>query len=127
QAVELANLFAPEHLCLLVSNADKYVDSVRNAGAVFVGEHSPEVLGDYVAGPSHVMPTAATARYGSALGVHHFLKHMPVIALNAALLGKLGPAAAAIGRAEGLTAHARAVELRLEGQGVDKDFFPENA
>jgi histidinol dehydrogenase len=127
QTIELANIFAPEHLCLLVKDADRYVADVRNAGAVFVGEHSPEVLGDYVAGPSHVMPTAATARFNSALGVNHFLKHMPVIALSRATLGKLGPAAAAIGRAEGLTAHARAVELRLEGQGVDKDSSPENA
>ncbi len=127
EAIELANAFAPEHLCLLVQNAASYVGAVRNAGGVFVGEHSPEVLGDYVAGPSHVMPTAGTARFASALGVHHFLRHMPVISLNAATLKEIGPAAAAIGRAEGLTGHARAVEMRLEGQGVDKDFFPEQS
>ena len=127
-AISLANEYAPEHLCLLVRDAERYIGSVRNAGGLFVGEHSPEVIGDYVAGPSHVMPTAGTARFASSLGVHHFLRHMPVINLDAATLKQIGPAAAAIGRAEGLTGHARAIELRLEGEGTegaDKDFFPE--
>ena len=126
QAIELANAYAPEHLCLLVRNAESHVDAVRNAGGVFVGEHSPEVLGDYVAGPSHVMPTAGTARYTSSLSVHDFLRRMPVVRLSEATMKQVGPAAAAIARAEGLTAHARAVEMRLEGEGIDKDFFPED-
>ena len=126
QAIELANAYAPEHLCLLVRDAESHVDAVRNAGGVFVGEHSPEVLGDYVAGPSHVMPTAGTARYTSSLSVHDFLRRMPVVRLSEATMKEVGPAAAAIARAEGLTAHARAVEMRLEGEGVDKDFFPED-
>jgi len=127
EAIELSDAFAPEHLCLLVENAESYVGLVHNAGGIFVGEHSPEVMGDYVAGPSHAMPTAGTARYASSLGVHHFLKHVPVIRLSTASMASLGPAAAAIARAEGLTGHARAVELRLEGAGsqTDKDFFTE--
>jgi histidinol dehydrogenase len=126
EAVKLSDAFAPEHLCLLVEDADRYVDLVHNAGGIFVGEQSPEVMGDYVAGPSHAMPTAGTARYASSLGVHTFLKHVPVIHLTQALIAQFGPAAAAIARAEGLTAHAKAVEMRLEGAGgPDKDFFPE--
>ncbi|MDA0797204.1 MAG: histidinol dehydrogenase [Chloroflexi bacterium] len=127
EAIELSDAFAPEHLCLLVERADSYVELVHNAGGIFVGEYSPEVMGDYVAGPSHAMPTAGTSRYASSLGVHHFLKHVPVIRLSTASMGSLGPAAAAIARAEGLTGHARAVEMRLEGAGtaVDKDFFAE--
>ena len=116
QAIELANAYAPEHLCLLVRDAEKHVDAVRNAGGVFVGEHSPEVLGDYVAGPSHVMPTGGTARFASSLGVHTFLRYQPVVRLSQATLTQIGPSAAALARAEGLTAHAKAVELRLEGE-----------
>jgi histidinol dehydrogenase len=128
EAIELSNAFAPEHLCLLVADADSYVGLVKNAGGIFVGEHSPEVMGDYVAGPSHAMPTAGTARYASNLGVHHFLKHGPVIALSTASMAQLGPAAAAIARAEGLTGHAKAIEMRLEGAGEpSKDFFPEKS
>lgn len=126
EAIHLADAFAPEHLCLLVANANDYVDFVHNAGGIFVGEQSPEVMGDYVAGPSHAMPTAGTARFASSLGVHTFLKHVPVIRLNQGLVARYGPAAAAIARAEGLTAHAKAVEMRLEGAGIpDKDFFSE--
>lgn len=118
EAIELANAFAPEHLCLLVRDAASYVDAVRNAGGIFVGEHSPEVLGDYVAGPSHVMPTGGTARFASSLGVQTFLRYQPVVQLNEATLTQIGPAAAALARTEGLTAHARAVELRLEGKSA---------
>ena len=118
EAIELANAFAPEHLCLLVRDAASYVDAVRNAGGIFVGEHSPEVLGDYVAGPSHVMPTGGTARFASSLGVHTFLRYQPIVSLNEATLTQIGPAAAALARTEGLTAHARAVELRLEGKSA---------
>jgi len=128
EAIDLSNAFAPEHLCLLVANADSYVHLVKNAGGIFVGDHSPEVMGDYVAGPSHAMPTAGTARYASNLGVHHFLKYVPVIALSTAAMAQLGPAAAAIARAEGLTGHAKAIEMRLEGAGEpSKDFFPEKS
>ena len=121
EAIELANLFAPEHVCLLVEGAERHVPDIRHAGGIFVGERSPEVIGDYVAGPSHTMPTAGTARHGSYLGVHHFLRRMPVVDLSEAHLRQLGPTAATIARAEGLTAHARAIERRLEGGGASGD------
>lgn len=125
EAIDLANAYAPEHLCLAVRDAESYLPLVRNAGGVFLGEFSAEVFGDYVAGPSHTMPTAGTARFASSLGVHTFLKFVPVIGLSSATVREIGPAAAAIARIEGLTGHARAAEMRLEGEGVDKDFFPE--
>ena len=116
EALEVADAFAPEHVCLLVADAERYAGSVRNAGAIFVGEASPEALGDYAAGPSHVMPTGATARFASSLGVHSFLKHIPIIALPSAVMREIGPAAAALARAEGLDGHARAAAMRLEGR-----------
>jgi len=114
EAMEVANAFAPEHISLMVRDPWKLVPKVRNAGAVFVGEFSHEVLGDYVAGPSHVMPTGGTARFSSGLGVHSFLKYTPVVALDRATALSLTPAASALGRAEGLTGHAEAAEVRLE-------------
>ncbi len=113
-AFEIANGYAPEHLCLLVEDAWSYLDRVRHAGGVFVGESSPEVLGDYTAGPSHVMPTGRTARFSSPINVEEFIKIISIIGLNSAGLERLGPPAARIAHAEGLTAHARAVERRLE-------------
>ena len=114
EAVELANRFAPEHLCLMTRDPWAYLGRVRNAGAVFIGEFSHEVLGDYVAGPSHVMPTAGTARFNSGLGVHSFVKISPVVALSGATSAQISGAASALGRAEGLTAHAEAAEIREE-------------
>ena len=114
EALELSNGFAPEHLSLMVRDPWAYVAGVRNAGAIFVGEFSHEVLGDYVAGPSHVMPTGGTARFSSGLGVHSFLKVSPIVALDTAASGRLGRSAALIARAEGLTAHAEAAEVRQE-------------
>ena len=114
EAVELANRFAPEHLCLMTRDPWAHLGSVRNAGAVFIGEFSHEVLGDYVAGPSHVMPTAGTARFNSGLGVHSFVKISPVVALSGATSAQISGAASALGRAEGLTAHAEAAEIREE-------------
>ena len=114
QAVELANLFAPEHMCLAVRDPWAWVGKIKNAGAVFVGEFSHEVLGDYVAGPSHVMPTSGTARFNSGVGVHKFLKTIPLIALDDAESIALSQSAAVIARAEGLTAHAEAAEIRQE-------------
>lgn len=115
-AIELANLYAPEHLCLAVEHAMNHVGSVRNAGGVFVGVSSPEVIGDYVAGPSHAMPTSGTARFSSNIGVSTFVKHVPVVELDVDTFKSIGPAAAKIARAEGLTAHAKAIERRLEGE-----------
>ncbi len=114
EAIELSNLYAPEHLCLLVRGPWAWVDRVRHAGGIFLGETSPEALGDYVAGPSHVMPTGGTARFASSLGVYHFVKFIPVVGLDAHSLRRLGPSAARIAYAEGLSGHSRSVELRLE-------------
>ena len=112
--VELVNRIAPEHLCLLVRDPWAWVDRIRNAGGLFLGEYSPEVMGDYIAGPSHVMPTGGTARFGSALSVHHFLRTMPVVGLHPDDFRRLGPAAVRIADAEGLAGHAGAVQARLD-------------
>jgi histidinol dehydrogenase len=113
EAVMLANEYAPEHLCLLLREPWEYVPKVRNAGGIFVGEASPEALGDYIAGPSHVMPTGGSARWASPLSVNDFLKIISLIAVSDEVTQQLGPAAALIARAEGLTAHAHALEVRL--------------
>jgi len=114
EAIELANLYAPEHLCLMIKDAASYVDRISNAGCVFVGENSTVILGDYVAGPSHVLPTGGTARFSSPLNVSDFIKFINVIAVGEADLKRLGQAASVIAKAEGLDAHARAVEKRLK-------------
>ncbi|MGD8624783.1 MAG: histidinol dehydrogenase [Anaerolineae bacterium] len=114
EALALANAYAPEHLCLLVADPWPLVGRVRNAGGIFVGEGSSEALGDYVVGPSHVMPTGGTARFASPLHVRDFLKVTSVFAVAPAAARRLAPAAETIARAEGLTAHAAAVRLRSE-------------
>lgn len=114
QAFDLANDYAPEHLCLLVSDPWRHLSQVRHAGGVFMGERSFEVLGDYVAGPSHVMPTGGTARFASPLNVLDFVKIVSVIGLNDRALQEIGPAAEALANVEGLTAHAVAVGKRLQ-------------
>ena len=120
EALELANGIAPEHLCMMVRDPWAWVGKVKNAGGVFLGPFSPEVMGDYVAGPSHVMPTGGTARFSSALSVHHFLKTMPVVGLKREEYRHLAEAAAVIARAEGLTGHARAVEVRLDALDTEE-------
>ena len=112
EAVELANLYAPEHLCLLVAEPWALVGQIRNAGGIFVGEHSFEVLGDYVAGPSHVMPTEGSARYASPLSVADFVKRISLIAFTREAGARLSAPAAVLARGEGLTAHAAAAEMR---------------
>jgi histidinol dehydrogenase len=114
-ALALANDYAPEHLCLLVRDPWSYVGRVRHTGGVFVGGDSPEAAGDYVAGPSHIMPTGRTARFSSPLSVADFVKRISVIGLQRRRLEEIGPAAARLARAEGFEAHARAVEVRLRG------------
>ncbi|MBN1862132.1 MAG: histidinol dehydrogenase [Dehalococcoidales bacterium] len=114
EAIALANLYAPEHLSLMVAGAADYADRITSAGCVFIGGGSTVVLGDYVAGPSHVLPTGGTARYGSPLGVSDFIKSMNLVNIDRADLSELGWAAAIIARAEGFEAHARAVEKRLK-------------
>ena len=116
EAIRVSNAYAPEHLCLLVAEPWRWVGAIRNAGGIFLGERSFEVLGDYVAGPSHIMPTGGTARWASPVNVDDFRKVISLIGMNEQALQRLGPVAARLARAEGLTAHARAVELRLANE-----------
>ena len=115
-AMELANAYAPEHLCLLLRDPWAAVPLVRHAGGVFIGEDSPEALGDYTAGPSHVMPTGGTARFSSPIHVGEFTKVISLAAANRQAVERLGPATSILARAEGLTAHARAIERRMAGE-----------
>jgi len=111
--MELANRVAPEHLELAVADPEALLLKVRNAGAVFLGRHTPEVIGDYVGGPNHVLPTARSARFSSGLGVLDFMKRTSLLKCGPEQLRALGPAAIALGEAEGLVAHARSVSIRL--------------
>ena len=113
EAIELANLYAPEHLCLMVENAANYLDRISNAGCVLIGGNSTVVLGDYVIGPSHVLPTGGTARFSSPLNITDFIKFINTITVDKTSLKQLGRAAAVMARAEGFEAHAQAVEKRL--------------
>jgi len=112
EAIELVNIIAPEHVSLVTKSPHKLIPDIRNAGMVFVGENSHEVLGDYTAGPSHVMPTSNSARYSSGLGVQSFIKHIPVVDFGYETADPLNNVAATIARAEGFTAHAKAAEVR---------------
>ncbi|MGI6368171.1 MAG: histidinol dehydrogenase [Anaerolineae bacterium] len=112
EALQLANAYAPEHLCLLTRDPWSLVGQVRNAGGVFVGEYSSEALGDYVTGPSHIMPTGGTARFSSPVNLWDFVKITSVFGVSATESATIGSAAEAIARAEGLTAHAAAVRAR---------------
>jgi len=112
EAIRLANEYAPEHLCLMLRDSWSYLGRITNAGGIFLGEASSEALGDYIAGPSHVMPTGGTARFSSPLGIHDFIKVTSLVALDGKASQTLGAAAATIARAEGLTGHARALEAR---------------
>ena len=114
EAMDLANAFAGEHLCLAVREPWTWLGRVRHAGGVFVGELNAEAIGDYTAGPSHIMPTGGTARFSSPVNVDDFLKIISVFALGADDVREAGPAAVVLARAEGLEAHARAVECRLD-------------
>ncbi len=117
EALELANAFAAEHLCLSVHDPWSWLGRVRHAGGVFLGEMNAEAIGDYTAGPSHIMPTGGTARFSSPVNVDDFVKIVSVFALSADDLRSAGPPAVTLARAEGLEAHARAVECRLEALG----------
>jgi histidinol dehydrogenase len=117
-AAELANAYAPEHLCLSVADPQTLASKIRNAGGLFLGERSFEVLGDYVAGPSHIMPTGGTARFSSPVNVLDFVKISSVIALDADSSRILSPLAAELAQVESLTAHAAAARSRQEGQDV---------
>ena len=112
-AVALTDAIAPEHLEIETHDPELLAAKIRNAGAIFLGSHTPEAIGDYVAGSNHVLPTARSARFSSGLGVLDFMKRTSILRLGADALGRLGPAAIALGQAEGLDAHARSVAMRL--------------
>ena len=113
QAPDLANRLAAEHVELCVDDPDAMFAKIRHAGSVFMGRHTPEAVGDYVAGPNHVLPTGRRARFASGLSVLDFMKRTSFLSVDEAALGRIGPAAVAMAHAEGLPAHARSVEIRL--------------
>jgi histidinol dehydrogenase len=114
QAMHVADDFAPEHLLIMAADAERLAAQVHNAGAVFVGAYATVPLGDYAAGPNHTLPTSGAARYGSPLGVHTFLKRTSVLSLNRGDLETLREASVRLAEMEGLSAHAHAIEVRLE-------------
>jgi histidinol dehydrogenase len=113
EAVALTDRLAPEHLEIAAADAEKLALRIRNAGAIFIGAHTPEAIGDYVAGSNHVLPTARSARFSSGLSVLDFMKRTSILKCGPEQLRALGPAAIALGEAEGLSAHARSVAIRL--------------
>jgi histidinol dehydrogenase len=113
QAVPLVDAVAPEHLEIVTRDAEQLAARIRNTGAIFLGAHTPEAIGDYVAGSNHVLPTARSARFSSGLGVFDFMKRTSVLKCGPDQLAALGPAAITLGEAEGLAAHARSVAIRL--------------
>ncbi len=114
QAAELANRVAPEHLQLCVADPDRLLALIRHAGAIFLGGHTPEVIGDYVGGPNHVLPTARSARFSSGLSVLDFMKRTTISRVSPRAMLEIGPAAETLARAEGLEAHALSVRARLD-------------
>lgn len=113
RAVPLVDRLAPEHLEICTADPEPLAARIRNAGAIFIGGHTPEAIGDYVGGPNHVLPTARSARFASGLGVLDFMKRTSLLKCSPEALRRLAPAAAALGEAEGLQAHARSVTIRL--------------
>ena len=111
---EVANTIAPEHLELSVENAQQLAKSIRHAGAIFLGRYTAEALGDYCAGPNHVLPTSRTARFSSPLGVYDFQKRSSLIGCSASGASELGKVASTLARGEGLVAHARSAENRIK-------------
>ncbi|MCK4722005.1 MAG: histidinol dehydrogenase, partial [Dehalococcoidia bacterium] len=114
EAIDLVNSYAPEHVSLMIRNADTHVQKIRNAGCIFVGSSSPVALGDYIAGPSHVLPTGGSAHFSSPLGVEDFLKVTNIVALDETDSKELAQAAITIAEAEGLEGHAQAIRARLQ-------------
>ncbi len=119
-AVPLVNRFAPEHLELAFAEAESFVPKVENAGAIFIGRHTPEVIGDYVGGSNHVLPTSRTARFSSGLSVLDFMKRSSLLKLGPDQLAVLGPAAVTLAEAEGLGAHARSVAIRMNSRQANR-------
>ena len=109
----MANKIAPEHLDLCVENPEKWTEKVKNAGAVFMGHYTPEAMGDYLAGPNHVLPTSGTARFSSPLGVYDFIKRTSLISYTKEALQNCGKTVTLLAEMEDLGAHAKSVKLRL--------------
>jgi histidinol dehydrogenase len=116
EAVKLSNMYAPEHLLILAEDAEKLLAKVEHAGCVFIGPKASVAFGDYIAGPSHVLPTSGTARFSSPLNVLDFIKIIDIVRVDDDMVKELSPAAATIARAEGLTAHENALRVRMEDQ-----------
>ena len=114
-AMELVNLFAPEHLELMVEDPSFWVERVRSAGSVFLGNYTPEALGDYTAGANHILPTEGTARFSSPLGVYDFYKRMSVLSFSPEAFIRLSGPTERFARMEGLYAHANSIRVRLPG------------
>jgi histidinol dehydrogenase len=119
QAVELINRLAPEHLELAIEEPQIFADNVAHAGAIFLGRHTPEALGDYVGGPNHVLPTGRSARFSSGLGVLDFMKRTTLLGVSESSIKAIGPAAITLAEAEGLDAHALSIALRLQRMDCD--------
>ena len=115
-AVTLVDRIAPEHLELAIDDPNTLAASIRNAGAIFLGRHTPEAIGDYIAGPNHVLPTARSARFSSGLSVHDFMKRTTLIDCGVDGLNAIGPPAMALARAEGLGAHEHSIAIRLNAR-----------
>ena len=118
EACALANQIAPEHLELAAKNPSALIAKIKNAGSIFSGKYSSEALGDYCAGPNHVLPTSGSARFSSGLSVFDFLKRTSVINVSKVGAAELGPIASTLARGETLTAHALSAELRFKKKGV---------
>ena len=117
EAAEISDRIAPEHLQLSVRDPDRLAGMVHHAGAIFLGEWSPEVIGDYVAGPNHVLPTYGAARFSSGLSVLDFVKRTSIVELSGEAFGRIGPAAETLAHSEGLSGHGAAVRCRLDRLG----------
>ena len=113
-AAEISDMFAPEHLEIATRDPSILLEKVRHAGAIFLGKHTPEAMGDYIAGPNHVLPTSRSARFSSGLSVLDFMKRTTLLSLDAKSINALGPDAMVLAEAEGLDAHARSIGARLK-------------
>ncbi len=114
EAIKISNSIAPEHLEVCTKDPFELLSSIKNAGAIFLGNYSPEPLGDYFAGPNHTLPTSGTARFFSPLGVYDFIKRQSVISYNRDAFNEVAADVAAFAQAEGLTAHAQAIRIRTK-------------
>ena len=116
EAPALVDALAPEHLEIAARGGERLAEAVNHAGAIFIGQHTPEAIGDYVAGSNHVLPTARSARFSSGLGALDFMKRTSILRCGPDQLAALGPAAVALAEAEGLAAHARSIAIRLNSR-----------